>query len=321
MRTLTAWLSALALALPLAALAQAPYPSRPVHIVVPFPAGGPTDVLTRLLAQKLSERWSQPVVVDNKPGAGGAIGSDFTAKSAPDGYTLVMATSSTHSIGPALQKLSYDPIRDFAPISQVSHATNVLLVSPKLGVSSVKELVALAKAKPGQLNFASSGIGTIPHLTGEMFKLAAGVDMVHVPYKGTGLSIPDLASGQVAVLFDSVVTAFTYVKSSGVRALAISSTKRSPLAPELPTMAESGLPGFESETWFGLFAPAGTPKDVIARISADTAAALRSPEVRDRFAAAGAEPVGSTPEQFAERVKADAARWSDIIRKANVRVQ
>ena len=321
MRTLTAWLSALALALPLAALAQAPYPSRPVHIVVPFPAGGPTDVLTRLLAQKLSERWSQPVVVDNKPGAGGAIGSDFTAKSAPDGYTLVMATSSTHSIGPALQKLSYDPIRDFAPISQVSNATNVLLVSPKLGVSSVKELVALAKAKPGQLNFASSGIGTIPHLTGEMFKLAAGVDMVHVPYKGTGLSIPDLASGQVAVLFDSVVTAFTYVKSSGVRALAISSTKRSPLAPELPTMAESGLPGFESETWFGLFAPAGTPKDVIARISADTAAALRSPEVRDRFAAAGAEPVGSTPEQFAERVKADAARWSDIIRKANVRVQ
>ncbi len=321
MRTLTAWLSALALALPLAALAQAPYPSRPVHIVVPFPAGGPTDVLTRLLAQKLSERWSQPVVVDNKPGAGGAIGSDFTAKSAPDGYTLVMATSSTHSIGPALQKLSYDPIRDFAPISQVSNATNVLLVSPKLGVSSVKELVALAKAKPGQLNFASSGIGTIPHLTGEMFKLAAGVDMVHVPYKGTGLSIPDLASGQVAVLFDSVVTAFTYVKSSGVRALAISSTKRSPLAPELPTMAESGLPGFESETWFGLFAPAGTPKDIIARISADTAAALRSPEVRDRFAAAGAEPVGSTPEQFAERVKADAARWSDIIRKANVRVQ
>ena len=320
MRTLTAWLSALALALPFAAHAQN-YPSRPVHIVVPFPAGGPTDVLTRLLAQKLSERWGQPVVVDNKPGAGGAIGSEFTAKSAPDGYTLVMATSSTHSIGPALQKLSYDPIRDFAPISQVSNATNVLLVSPKLGVSSVKELVALAKAKPGQLNFASSGIGTIPHLTGEMFKLAAGVDLVHVPYKGTGLSIPDLASGQVAVLFDSVVTAFTYVKSSGVRALAISSPKRSPLAPELPTMAESGLQGFESETWFGLFAPAGTPKDVVARVSADAAAALRAPDARERFAAAGAEPVGNTPEQFAERVKADAARWSEIIRKANVRVQ
>jgi len=319
LRLLFALLFALLLALPIPALAQ--YPARAVHVVVPFPAGGPTDILARALGQKLSERWGQPVVVDNKPGAGGAIGSEFVAKAPADGYTLLMATSSTHSIGPALQKLPYDPQRDFAPISQVSNATNVLVVSPKLGVSSVKELIALAKANPGKLNFASSGIGTIPHLTGELFKLKAGVDIQHVPYKGTGLSIPDLANGQVAMLFDSIVTALNYVKSGNVRALAISSPRRTPLAPDLPTMAESGLPGFESETWFGLFGPAATPKDVVARVSADTAAALKAPDLRERFAAVGAEPVGSTPEQFAERVRADTARWAEIIKAAGIKVQ
>ena len=312
-------LLALLLALPLQGFAQ--YPQRTVKMVVPFPAGGPTDILARVVAQKLAERWGQPVIVDNKPGAGGSIGSDLVAKAAPDGYTLLMATSSTHSIGPSLQKLPYDPVRDFAPIGQVSNATNVLLVSPKLGVTSVKELIALAKSKPGQLNFASSGVGTIPHLTGEKFNLMAGVNLQHVPYKGTGLSIPDLANGQVAVLFDSIVTALNYVKTGTVRALAISSPRRTPLAPDLPTMAEAGLPGFESETWFGLFAPAGTPKDILARISADTASALKAPEVRERFAAAGAEPVGSTPEQFAERVRADTARWAEVIKAAKVKVE
>jgi tripartite-type tricarboxylate transporter receptor subunit TctC len=313
------FLFALLLALPLHGLAQ--FPARAVHVVVPFPAGGPTDILSRVLAQKLAERWRQPVVVDNKPGAGGAIGSEFVAKSAPDGYTLVMATSSTHSIGPALQKLPYDPVRDFAPVSQVSNATNVLLVSPRLGVASVKELIALARSRPGQLNFASSGIGTIPHLTGELFKASAGVDLQHVPYKGTGLSIPDLANGQVAVLFDSIVTALTYVKSGSVRALAISSPKRTPLAPELPTMAESGVQGFEAETWFGLFAPAATPRDIVARISADTAAALGSADVRERFAAAGAEPVGGTPEQLAARLRTDAEKWARLIASAKIRVE
>jgi tripartite-type tricarboxylate transporter receptor subunit TctC len=313
---------AFALALLLASgLAHAQYPNHAVHVVVPFPAGGPTDVLTRALGQKLSQRWSQPVVVDNKPGAGGAIGSDFVAKSAPDGYTLLMATTSTHSIGPSLQKMPYDPVKDFAPVSQVSNATNVLVVSPKLGVSSVRELVALAKAKPGALNFASSGVGTIPHLTGEMFKHMAGVDIVHVPYKGTGLAIPDLANGQVSLLFDSIVTAQTHVKSGNVKALAISSPRRSPLMPELPTMIEAGIAGFESETWFGLLAPAGTPPDIVSRISADTAAALAEADLRARFAAAGAETVGGTPAQLAARIKADAAKWAEVIRAANVKVQ
>ena len=313
---------AFALALLLASgIAHAQYPNHAVHVVVPFPAGGPTDVLTRALGQKLSERWSQPVVVDNKPGAGGAIGSDFVAKSAPDGYTLLMATTSTHSIGPSLQKMPYDPVKDFAPVSQVSNATNVLVVSPKLGVSSVRELVALAKAKPGALNFASSGLGTIPHLTGEMFKHMAGVDIVHIPYKGTGLSIPDLANGQVALLFDSIVTAQTHVKSGNVKALAISSPRRSPLMPELPTMIEAGIAGFESETWFGLLAPAGTPPDIVSRVSADTAAALTDAGLRARFAAAGAETVGGTPAQLAARIKADADKWAEVIKAANVKVQ
>jgi tripartite-type tricarboxylate transporter receptor subunit TctC len=206
-------------------------------------------------------------------------------------------------------------------VSQVSNATNVLVVSPRLGVSSVRELVALAKAKPGALNFASSGIGTIPHLTGEMFKHMAGVDIVHVPYKGTGLSIPDLANGQVALLFDSIVTAQTHVKAGNVKALAISSPRRSPLMPELPTMIEAGIAGFESETWFGLLAPAGTPPDIVSRISADTAAALADAGLRARFAAAGAETVGGTPAQLAARIKADAAKWAEVIKAANVKVQ
>jgi tripartite-type tricarboxylate transporter receptor subunit TctC len=304
-----------------AGLAHAQYPARAVQVVVPFPAGGPTDVLTRVLAQKLAERWSKPVVVVNKPGAGGTIGSDIVAKSAPDGYTLLMATTSTHSIGPSLQKLPYDPVKDFAPVSQVSNATNVLVVSPKLGVANVRELVALAKAKPGALNFASSGTGTIPHLTGELFKHLAQLDIVHVPYKGTGLSIPDLANGQVALLFDSIVTAQTHVKSGSVKALAISSPRRTPLMPDLPTMIEAGVPGFESETWFGLFAPAGTPADIVSRVSADTAAVLAAPDVRARFAAAGAETVGGTPAQLAARVKSDAAKWAAVIKAANVKVQ
>ena len=306
----------------LAALpAQAQYPAKPVRMVVPFPAGGPTDVLTRVLAQKLSERWRAPVVVDNKPGAGGAIGSEFVAHSAPDGYTLEMATSSTHSIGPALQKLPYDPLKDFTPITQTWSAPNVLLVSAKLGVQDVRGLIALAKSKPGQLYFASSGIGTIPHLSAELFKHLAGIQIVHVPYKGTGLAMADIANGQVAMIFDSIITAQQFARTGEVRMLAVSSAKRSPLLPEVPTMAEAGVPGYESTTWFGVLGPAGTPPEVVAKVNRDIAAVLKTDDIRKRFAAAGAEPRSSSPQAFAALIRSEGEKWGTIIREAGIKVE
>jgi tripartite-type tricarboxylate transporter receptor subunit TctC len=302
-----------------AAAAAQPYPQRAVRMVVPFPAGGPTDVLTRVVSQKLSERWRQPVVVENKPGAGGSIGADFVAKSPPDGYTLVMATSSTHSIGPALGKLPYDAQKDFAPIAQVWNAPNVLVVSPALNVADVQALVALAKAKPGELNFASSGNGTIPHLSGELFKLLAGIDLVHVPYKGTGLAIPDITRGQVAMIFDSIITAQQHGRTGSVKMLAVTTAKRSPLLPELPTMIEAGVAGYESTTWFGILAPAATPREIVARVSGDVAAVVQAADVRERFAAAGAEPIASTPEAFAETIQTETAKWARVVKAAGIK--
>lgn len=302
-------------------LAAAQYPSRPVKLVVPFPPAGATDVVGRLVAAKLSERLGESVVVDNKPGAGGAIGSDLVAKSPADGYTLLIATSSTHSIGPTLQKLPYDPIKDFAPITHVANVPNVLVVSPTLAVGSVQELVALAKSKPGQLNFASSGVGTIVHLNAELFKLISGTDMVHVPYKGTALSIPDVANGNVAMLFDSLASVMPHVKSGKVKPLAVNAARRQALLPDVPTLAEAGMPQFDRYTWFGMFAPAGTPPQIVARVQREVVAALQAPDLLERFAAVGAEPVGSTPAEFVERIRSDAARWSEVIRKANVKVQ
>jgi tripartite-type tricarboxylate transporter receptor subunit TctC len=312
-------LAVLLLSLPL--LAQAQYPQRAVKMIVPFPPAGATDVVGRIVALKLSERLGQSVVVENRPGAGGSIGSDLVAKSAPDGYTILMATSSTHSIGPSLQKLPYDPIRDFAAITHVADIPNVLVVSPKLPVSSLKELVAHARANPGKLNFASSGVGTIVHLNGELFKMVTGTDLVHVPYKGTALSIPDLASGNVAMLFDSLASVMPHIKSGSARPLAINAQRRSHLLPDVPTLAEAGLGAFDRYTWFGMFAPAGTPADVVRKLNGETLAALKSPDLRERFDAVGAEPVGSTPEQFVERIRSDAARWAEVIRKADVKVQ
>lgn len=313
-------LIALLLTLPLhAALAQ--YPNRAVRMIVPFPPAGATDIVGRIVAQKLGERLGQSVVVENKPGAGGSIGSDIVAKSPADGYTLLMATTSTHSIGPSLQKLPYDPIRDFAPITHVANVPNVLVVSPTLPLANVKELVAYAKARPGQLNYASSGVGTIVHLNAELFKMLTGVDMVHIPYKGTALSIPDLANGSIAMLFDSLASVQPHIRAGKARPLALNSGQRSPLLPEVPTFAEAGLPAFDRYTWFGLFAPAGTPKEIVARVQAEVAAALRAQDLRERFASVGAEPVGSTPEQFVERVLSDTARWAEVIKAANVKVQ
>jgi len=312
-------LFALLLALPIQALAQ--YPARPVKLIVPFPPGGATDIVGRIVAQKLGERFGQPVVVENKPGAGGSIGSDLVAKSPADGYTLLMATTSTHSIGPTLQKLPYDPLKDFAPVLHVANVPNVLVASPAIGVSSVKELVALAKSKPGQLNYASSGVGTIVHLNAELFKMLTGTDLQHVPYKGTALSIPDVANGNIAMLFDSLASVQPHIRSGKVKPLALNAGSRSALLPDVPTFAEAGLPQFDRYTWFGMFAPAGTPREVVARVHADTVAALKMPDLLEQFGRAGAEPVGSTPEQFVERIRSDTAKWAEVIRAANVKVQ
>lgn len=306
----------------LAPLSQAQsWPAKPVKMVVPFPAGGPTDVLTRTLSDKLGHALGQPVVVDNKPGAGGTIGSDFVAKSAPDGYTLLMATGSTHSVGPYLQKVPYDPQKDFAPIVYVGYATNVLLVSPALGVNTVQELIDYAKRNPGKLNYSTSGVGSVAHLTSEMFAAQAGITMTHVPYKGTQLSIPDLMSGQVGLLFDNVMTAKPHVDTKRLKGIAISSLQRSTIVPDIPTIAESGLPGFDSWNYFGVFAPAGTPRAVIERVNAEMNRVLADPAVKDRFYQLGFEVTGGTPAQFAAVVQSESQRWSKVIHDANVKAE
>ncbi len=311
-----------ACALSVAAQAQTAYPVKPLRLLVPFPAGGPTDVITRAIGQKLADALGQPVVVDNKPGAGGAIGSDIAAKSAPDGYTIVMGTTSTHSIGPLLNsKTTYKVERDFAPVSLVARATQILVVTPSLPVKNVRELIALAKAKPGELNYSSSGVGTIVHLTSEMFRSMAGVDIVHVPYKGVSLAIPDIMSGRISMMFDSIVTALPQVKSGKVKAIAIASAKRSAMMPDLPTIAESGLPGFDGDTYFGVFAPAGTPREIVQRLSTELQKIVHQKDIADKLLAQGAEPVGTGPEEFARVIKAADAKWGKVIKDAKVQVE
>ena len=315
MRTLLFALAAL-LAAPVHAQ---PYPSKPVHFVVPFPASGATDIMTRVVQRKLEEALGQPVIVDNKPGAGGTIGSAFVAKAPPDGYTILMATTSTHSIGPVLQKLPYDPEKDFAPVCLVANAANVLVVSPALGVSSVKELIALAKAKPWQLNYASSGTGTIVHLSGELFVRMAGLQMQHIPYKGTALAAADIKSGQIAMMTDNIVSAIPFMKSGLEKGLAVTSAKRSDVLPDLPTVAASGVPGYESTTYFGVFAPAGTPAAVVTRLNAELVKIVHAPDTKAKFLELGADPVGSTPEALAAAVKADTAKWAKVIKDAGIK--
>lgn len=311
-------LAAALLAAALPAVAQS-WPAKTVKIIVPFPAGGPTDVLTRFLSDKLGSQLGQPVIVENKPGAGGAIGADLVAKSPADGYTLVMATASTHSIGPYLGKVPYDPVKDFTPIVWVGNATNLMVVSNHVPANSVKELIELARKEPGRFNYATSGIGTISHLTSELFASMAGIKLTHVPYKGTQQSIPDIMSGQVAILFDNIMTAQPNVKAGKVKALAISSPKRSPLVPEVPTVAESGLPGFQSVVWFGLLGPANTPKAVVDRVNAEMNRALALPDIQARFTQMGFEPAGGTAADFAQAIQRDAQKWSQVIKDAGVR--
>ena len=318
--TLTAITLLTAALTPLSALAQA-YPNKPIRLIVPFPAGGATDILARALSQKLGEKIGQPVVVENRPGAGGTIGADAASKSAADGYTLLLATSSTHSIGPAINpKIPYNAETDFTPIAYVASSPNIVVVPNTLPVKTMREFFDYARKNPGKLNYASSGNGTIVHLTTEYFKAQSDTFILHIPYRGTALAIPDLVSGKVNVLFDSFVTGMPHVKDGKLRALAVTSAKRSALAPDMPTVAEV-LPGFESVTWFGLYGPKAMSADVTAKVNQAVNAALADADVKERFARLGAEPAGGTPQAFAAMVKSDNTKWKKIIADRKISVE
>jgi tripartite-type tricarboxylate transporter receptor subunit TctC len=304
----------------LAPAAAQGYPARPVRIVNPFAAGGGQDVLLRPLAQKLSESLRQPFIIDNKPGANGMIGSEIVAKSAPDGYTLLGGTTGALAMNAVVQpKLPYDPLKDFAPISNYADSAFILSVHPSVPAQSVTELVALAKARPGQLTYATFGVGSSSHLIAELFSMSAGIKMVHVPYKGSAPAVADLLAGQVMLMFDSMQSQMPQVRAKRLRALGLAAQKRSPAAPEVPTIAEAGLPGVVGGSWYGLLAPAGTPRDIIARLHAELMRALADPEVRERFTSVGTEVVGNTPEEFAAQIRADIEKWGRVVRAAGIR--
>ena len=305
---------------PLSVLAQA-YPNKPIRLIVPFPAGGATDILARALSQKLGEKIGQTVVVENRPGAGGTIGADAASKSIADGYTLLLATSSTHSIGPAINpKIPYSAETDFTPIAYVASSPNIVVVPNTLPVKNMREFIDYARKNPGKLNYASSGNGTIVHLTTEYFKAQSDTFILHIPYRGTALAIPDLVSGKIDVLFDSFVTGMPHVKDGKLRALAVTTAKRSALAPDMPTVAEV-LPGFESVTWFGLYGPKAMPADVTAKVNQAVNSALADADVKERFARLGAEPAGGTPQAFAAMVKSDNTKWKKIIADRKISVE
>ena len=297
----------------IASLASAQdFPARPVHVIVPFPPGGGTDALARIMGPFLTKIWGEPVIVENKPGASGHIGADAVAASAADGYTLLM--SSTASLTPK-------NVDKFAPVTLVSASPYVVVVNPKVQATSIRELVDLAKREPGKLTFGSSGTGAASHLAGELFKSMAGVDMLHVPYKGTGQAVTDLLAGQIDVMFAPGETVMAHVKAGKLRALAVTSAKRATAIPDLPTVAESGVPGYEAIGWFGLLAPAATPKALVERISRDANRVLADAEVRERMLALGAEPSGDTPEAFGSFIRADQAKWSQLIRERAIPVE
>ena len=298
------------------------YPSKPVRIVAPYAAGGTLDVVARMIGQKLGESWGQQFIVDNRAGAGGNIGTDIVAKSPPDGYTLLMGNVSTNAINPSLySKLPFDPFKDFAPITQTVSLQMALVVHPSLPVTNVKQLIALAKSRPGSLNYASGGIGTTQHLGAELFKHMTVTNMQHVPYKGNAPAIADLLGGHVVLIFDNLASVLPHVKVGRLRALAVTSLKRLPLVPELPTVAESGVAGFELTGWHGMFAPAGTPRDIVQRLSSEISRILAAPDMRQQLAGQGVDPVGSTPEQFAVFQNSEAAKWAQAIKVSGARAE
>lgn len=306
---------------PLAGIGAEPFPGKQVRFVVPYPPGGPLDTVARLLGQKVSASIKHPVVIDNVPGAGGNIGAGVVARAAPDGYTILMGAVATHAINPTLYStIPYNAEKDFLAVTQVASTPNVLVVNNAIEANSVAEFIKLAKSKPGKLNFGSGSTGSAGHLAGELFKTMAGVDMAHIPYKGAAGAMQDLIGGRVDLMFDNLASSLSQVKGGRVRALAVTTPKRTKLAPELPTIAESGLPGFDISTWFGIFVPAGTPRPVVDRLHAEFTRALAAPDVREKMLALGAEPVGSTPEQFTAYVKAEAAKYAKLVRTSGARV-
>jgi tripartite-type tricarboxylate transporter receptor subunit TctC len=297
------------------------FPSKPVRMVIPFPPGGPLDAVGRTIAQKLTEAWGQNVLVDNRPGAGGNIGADLVAKSAPDGYTVVMGALSTHAVNPSLYpKMPYDAIKDFAPISLVAVTPNVLVVNPSLPVNTAREFIAYAKANPGKLAFGSGSNGSAGHLAGELFKAETGADMLHVPFKGAAPAMQALLAGDTQLMFDNLASSTPQVKAGKLRALAVTTAQRSKLAPELPTLAEAGLPGFDITTWFGLLAPAGTPPDVIARWNSEVTRILNAPEVRERLLLLGVEPAPNSPQAFAQFIGSEMAKYARIVKLSGAKV-
>ena len=297
------------------------YPSKPVRLIVPYPAGGTTDIIARVAAQQLSERLKQPFVVENKGGANGAIGSAEVARSPADGYTLLMGTASTHGINSAVYKtLPYDAVKDFAPVTIVASTPNIIAVHPSVPAKNLQELLALAKAQPGKLNYGSTSLGGSPHMSAELLKMMAHVDMLHVPYKGAAPMLTDLMGGQVQVGFDNLPSTINFVRSGKVRAIAVTTAQRWPGAPEIPTVAESGVPGYEVSGWFGLLAPAGTPPAVLKTLQQAIAEAVKQPEVNKQMLDLGALPVANTPEAFAALVQADVAKWREVVKSTGVKL-
>ncbi|MEK7875755.1 MAG: tripartite tricarboxylate transporter substrate binding protein [Pseudomonadota bacterium] len=303
------------------AQAQPDYPAKPIRIVVPSSPGGGTDILARQIAPKLTERWGQQVVVDNRPGAGQMIGIELVAKAAPDGYTLVITATPLALNTVLYKKVPYDPVRDFAPISQVAAMPNMIVTHPSLPARNIRELIALAKARPGELVYASSGMGTGPHLSMELFLSMAAVKMGHVPYKGTNPGMIDTIAGQVPVLMSTLLPPLPHIKTGRLRPLGVTGTTRVVSLPDVPTVAESGVPGYEVVGWYGMAAPAHTPREVITKLHREIANILKSPDVREKLAADGAEPVGSTPEQFAAFIRSEIDKWGKVVKSAGIRVE
>jgi len=302
------------------AVAAQDYPTKPVRLVIPFPPGGSNDIVGRLVATQLGEKLGKQVIVENRGGAGGVVATEMVSKAEADGYTLLMI-SLAHAVNPWLYKLSYDPIKSFAPVAMLGSGPNIVTVHPDLPVKSIKDLVALAKQKPGELQYASAGVGSFQHLGGELFKLMAGADLMHVPFKGGGPAMIDVMGGHTKVLFSSLVQTTPHIRSGKLRALATGGSKRSPVFPDLPTVAEAGVPGYEGVNWWGVLAPVGTPKAIVDKLSRDIAAALASPEVQKQFESEGAEVVQMDPDEFGKFLAAEMTKWERVVKEANIKAE